>query len=57
MLPMFDKAAWIVEEGEVLKQSTTLVTHLKKQELIFNNLYSGFESKDEIVNMVEEFLK
>lgn len=57
MVPMHKKAAWIVEEGSTAKQETTLITNVKREDFNLNGLYLPFESKDEIVNMVEEFLK
>lgn len=57
MVPMHKKAAWIVEEGTTVKQETTLITNVKRKDFNLSGLYSPFESKDEIVNMVEEFLK
>lgn len=43
-------------EGVIVKQDTTLITHIKEGNLNLDGLYSPFDSKDEIVSMVENFL-
>ena len=57
MVPVNKKAAWIVEEGTLVKQETTLITNIKREDFNLSGLYSPFKSKDEIISMVETFLK
>lgn len=47
-------AAWWVREGQQVKVSTTLLTATESINL--DGLYQRFESKDEVVSHVEEFL-
>jgi len=49
------KASWLVEEGIVRQETTTLVSHLLPEELLKDTLYQGFESKQEVIDMVGSF--
>jgi len=54
-VPKGKKAAWLVEEGIVKQHTTNLITHLKPEDITDKILYQSFGSKDDIIEMVEEF--
>lgn len=54
-VPKSEKAAWLVEEGSVVKETTTLITHLQKEDITSQQLYKSFESKQEVLDTVVRF--
>lgn len=55
-VPYKEKAAWIVEEGETKQETTNLFLPVHSFPINYCGLYEKFESRDELVAHIEDFI-